>query len=171
MGQLSGLHHSVKTGYIPMNIRSIKFLTAGIVIVVFLIFSGIGVYNIIINQTPVFGLEANATPSEMNRDNPLRNISEIAVDDPVRDTILAEDKAWGYSWVYLQDHDNFKIYLPLKKESLGLRRITDKKENRYLVWVFGAEQPGFPVMQRYSRGGIVFIDAHDGRVIWYDQFL
>jgi hypothetical protein len=155
-----------------MKLHGIKYLIVGMLLVTLIVFSAMGIYNVIIYKIPVIGPEIpNPYPKLLNTYSLPANYTSIALDDPVRETLLTEDQAWGYTWKFLQQEDNFKIFLPMEKSSGFLKQITDGKGNKYQVWAIYVRQNSFKFLQDETRGGTLYVDAHDGRVLWYDPFL
>lgn len=142
------------------------------VLIILIIFSSIGIYNMNMSKIPIIGPDIlNPYPKLLNTYSLPANYTSIALDDPVRENLLTEDQAWGYAWGFLRDRDNFKIFLPFEKYSPGLQRITDDSGNNYLVWVFGARQNSYPFFQDETHGGMIIVDAQNGTILWYDPFL
>ncbi len=155
-----------------MKLRWIKFLTAGLLLIYLLIFSAITIYNMVAYQIPVFGPDKPTTLPELNAKSRLVNDTNIAIDDPMRKNLLTEEQAWEYTWAFLHDRVGFKIFLPMYKHSAGLHRVIDDKGNQYLTWVFSVEQEKRPylVFKEYTLGGVIYVDANDGHVLWYAAF-
>jgi hypothetical protein len=155
-----------------MQLHRIKYLIAGILLTGLIIFSAISIYNIVAYKTPVFGPEIpNPYPEFLNTYSLPNHSTNITADDPVREKLLTEDQAWGYTWVFLRDQDNLKIFLPFEKYSTGLQQVIDDNGNKYLVWVFGVKQNSYPFFQDETHGGMIIVDAYNGHVLWFDPFL
>jgi hypothetical protein len=151
----------------------IKYLVTGILLAGIIILPSIALFNSIVYKIPVFGPDKPSTFPELNTYSRPIQFTDIAIDDPVQKDLLTEDQAWEYTWAFLHDRVGFKIFLPMEKDTAGLRQIVDDKGNQYLTWVFFVEQEKRPflVYNEYLLGGVIFIDAHDGHVLWYSAFL
>jgi hypothetical protein len=156
-----------------MNLHWIKYLIVGVILTGIIILSAIALFNAIVYKIPVFGPDKPSTFPELNTYSRPIQFTDIAIDDPVRKNLLTEDQAWEYTWAFLHDRIGFKIFLPMEKRTAGLRQIVDDKGNQYLVWDFYARQGERPffLYQKFILGGNIYIDAHDGHVLWYYAFL
>jgi hypothetical protein len=79
-----------------MDLRWIKYIIAGILLTVIIIFSAIAIYNIIFFKIPVSGTPIPMALPELNTVSRPVNFTDIASDDPVRQTLLTEDHAWDH---------------------------------------------------------------------------
>jgi hypothetical protein len=138
-----------------------------------IILCAIALFNVIVYKVPVFGPDKPTTLPELNTKSRLVNDTEIAIDDPMRKNLLSEDQAWEYTWAFLHDRIGFEIFLPMYKHSAGLHKVIDDKDNQYLTWVFSVEQGKRPflVYKEYTLGGVIYVDAYDGHMLWYAAFL
>ena len=152
-----------------MKLHWIKYLIVGIILTGIIILPAIALFNVVVYKIPFLGPEKPTTLPELNTKSRLVNDTKIAIDDPVRDDLLTEDQAWEYTWAFLHDRVGFKIFLPMEKSTAGLRQIVDDKGNKYLAWDFYARQGERPflVYEEFILGGVIFIDAYDGHVLWY----
>jgi hypothetical protein len=155
-----------------MKLHWIKYLVAGIILTAIIILPAIAFFNVVVYKIPVFGPDKPMTLPELNTKSRPVNDIEIAIDDPVRKNLLSEDQAWEYTWAFLHDRIGFEIFLPMYKHSAGLHKIIDDKDNLYLTWDFSVEQGKRPflVYQEYTLGGVIYVDAHDGHVLWYAAY-
>lgn len=155
-----------------MELRWIKYLIAGVILTGVIIFSAIALYNVVVCKIPVFGPDASTALPELNTISRPVHFTEIATDDPVRENLLTEDQAWASAWAYLHDRIGFTIFLPMEKKSGGLQQVIDDKGNQYLVWSFSVTQYERPflIYVQMILGGVIFIDAHDGHVLWYAAY-
>lgn len=160
------------TGSISMNKHRIKYLVAGIILAGIMILPAIALFNVVVYNVPVFGPDQPTTLPELNAKSRLVNGTAITIDDPVRKDLLTEDQVWEYTWAFLHDRVGFKIFLPIYKQSAGLRKVIDDKGNQYLTWVFSVDQGKRPflVYKEYTLGGVIYVDAHDGHVLWYAAY-
>ncbi len=156
-----------------MKLHWIKYLVAGILLTGIIILPAIALFNAVVYNVPVFGPDKPTTLPELNTKSRLVNSTAIAIDDPLRSNLLTEDQAWEYTWAFLHDQVGFRIFLPMDKHNGGLHKVIDDKGNQYLTWDFSVEQGKRPflIYQDYTLGGIIFIDAHDGHVLWYSAIL
>jgi hypothetical protein len=120
----------------------------------------------------LFGLDKPTTLPELNTKSRIVNGTGIATDDLVRKDLLTEDQTWEYTWAFLHDRVGFKIFLPIYKHSAGLHKVIDDKGNQYLTWVFSVDQEKRPflVFEDYLLGGVIYVDAYDGHVLWYAAY-
>jgi len=152
-----------------MKLHWIKYLIVGVILTGIIILPAIALFNVMVYNIPVFGPDKPTTLPELNTKSRLVNGTGIAIDDPVRKNLLTEDQAWEYTWAFLHDRVGFKIFLPMEKRNGILKRIVDDKGNEYLTWIFSVEQGKRPflVYKEYTLGGVIYVDAHDGHVLWY----
>ena len=152
-----------------MKLHWIKYLIVGVILTGIIILPAIALFNVVVYNVPVFGPDKPTTLPELNTKSRLINDTEIAIDDPMRKNLLSEDQAWEYTWAFLHDRIGFEIFLPMYKHSAGLHKVIDDKGNQYLVWVFSVEQGKRPFLlyKEYILGGVIYVDAHDGHVLWY----
>ena len=155
-----------------MKLQWIKYLVAGIILAGIIILPAIALFNVVVYKIPVFGPDKPTTLPELNTISRPIQFTDIAIDDPARKNLLTEDQAWEYTWAFLHDQVGFRIFLPMYKHSAGLHKVIDDKGNQYLTWVFSVEQGKRPflVYKEYTLGGVIYVDAHDGHVLWYAAY-
>jgi hypothetical protein len=155
-----------------MKLHWIKYLIVGVILTGIIILPAIALFNVVVYNVPVFGPDKPTTLPELNTISRPIQFSTVAIDDPVRKNLLTEDQAWECTWAFLHDRIGFKIFLPMYKHSAGLHKVIDDKGNQYLTWVFSVDQEKRPflVYKEYLLGGVIFIDAHDGHVLWYAAY-
>lgn len=143
------------------------------VVFTIILFSAIAIFNVLAYKIPIFDSQKTTTLPQLNTVSRPVFFTDIAADDPVRDTLLTEDDAWAYTWAYLHDRIGFSVFLPMEKRCMGLYLVTDDHDNQYYVWEFSVKQQERPLLifPRFTLGGEVFIDAQDGRVLWYASFI
>jgi hypothetical protein len=91
------------------------------------------------------------------------NHTKIHPDDPLRNELITEDLAWEYAWVGLQERGEYNKFIPLsEKTTFGLVEVIDNRGNKYIAWEFFFSQNEFPILQHDKKGGLVYVDAHDG---------
>jgi len=156
-----------------MKLHWIKYLIVGVILTGIIILPAIALFNVVVYNVPVFGPDKPTTLPELNTISRPIQFTAIAIDDPLRSNLLTEDQAWEYTWAFLHDQVGFRIFLPMDKHNGGLHKVIDDKGNQYLTWDFSVEQGKRPflIYQDYTLGGIIFIDAHDGHVLWYSAIL
>ncbi len=157
-----------------MKSRWIIYLLAGVLIAGLLIFSTYVMYNVVVYKVPVLGPKIpNPYPSPLNHYQLVPvNHTGISADDPIRKDLLTENEAWEYAWVISQQHCKYKIFLPLEEKTpKGLSRVTDNKGNSYVTWEFYLRQNEFPFLQSYTHSDTIYVDAHDGRVLWCEPVI
>ena len=156
-----------------MKLHWIKYLVAGIILTGIIILPAIAFFNVVVYKIPVFGPDKPTTLPELNTKSRPIQFTAVAIDDPVRKNLLTEDQAWEYAWAFLHDRVGFKIFLPMEKRNGILNKIVDDKGNQYLAWDFFIKQKECPflIYEQFNLGGNIYIDAHDGHVLWYYAFL
>jgi hypothetical protein len=156
-----------------MRLRTILSLIVGIIVLIPVIFfSSTVISNITMYKIPLFGPD-HSGPYPAPLDSYPANNTNIAADDPVRHTLISEDQAWGDTWPFLRDKMGFTIFLPIERRNYGLSHIVDDKGAEYDVWEFYVAQQEYRISSGFSYydGGVIYIDAHDGHILWIDALL
>jgi hypothetical protein len=155
-----------------MKLSWIKFLIAGVVLAIVIIFSSIVLFNIVINKIPLPGFEKSIPIEPISGFNSsLHYLDQVAPHDPVRKDLLTEDQAWGYAWPFFHNKNGITLFLPMEKRSLGLHKLIDSENNQYLVWAFDVMQNDYRVyfITGCTHGGTIDIDANTGKILSFTE--
>jgi hypothetical protein len=154
-----------------MKSRMIFYIVLGGLVVCALLLMTFLLYNVVVFKIPILGPEMPSPyPNPLNTYGLVPvNHTEIPPDASLRNELITEDQAWEYAWAGLQEHGEYKNIVPLsEKTTMGLNEVIDNNGNKYLSWKFFLHQNKFPILQKQLQMGIVYVDARDGHILWYD---
>jgi hypothetical protein len=155
-----------------MKFSLIKKLVAMTILAGIIFFFSIVLTNILINKIPLPGTEVKLSPDSISGFNySLKFLNKVVADDPERNHLLTEDKAWEHAWSYYHEKQGMTIVLPLEKRNLGLSRFSDRQNVQYTAWCFNVIQNDHRLYfyTGFKRGGIICIDAYSGNVLSFDE--
>ena len=190
--KLSG-NHQLINGVIEMSLsRKLIPLLMGIIIISFVFFTGCITTNspantslqqtpispsiptqTITSQTVTSEIPTTTAPNTTNisptpSPGPVFTETGRPVTDANGTQILSKVQAWTYAKKYLDSYVGLRNIQSSEVTASDPKIFTYKNNSQELLWAFEINRKS---PEGFERGGIIFIDAYDGHVVDYSQFM